>query len=85
MLASIVSLLFLILEILILARVILSFVPPNSLSYDHPARVTVFNLTEPMLLPIRQILPPMGGLDFSPMILLIIGDMIRRILLSILR
>ena len=30
----------------------------------------MFGLTEPVLEPIRNLLPPMGGLDFSPMVLL---------------
>ena len=33
-------------------------------------------LTEPLLDPIRRALPPMGGLDFSPMVLLIALQMI---------
>jgi YggT family protein len=28
-------------------------------------------LTEPVLAPIRKVLPPMGGIDFSPLVLLI--------------
>ena len=34
-------------------------------------------LTEPALVPIRKLLPPMGGLDFSPMVLLILLRIIR--------
>jgi YggT family protein len=34
-------------------------------------------LTEPLLVPIRKILPPVGGLDFSPMILLILLRVLR--------
>jgi YggT family protein len=32
----------------------------------------VNQLTEPVLRPIRRILPPMGGLDFSPLVLLLL-------------
>ena len=34
-------------------------------------------LTEPLLAPIRKLIPPAGGLDFSPMILLILLRIVR--------
>ncbi|HXV63839.1 MAG TPA: YggT family protein [Vicinamibacteria bacterium] len=37
-------------------------------------------LTEPLLAPIRRILPPVAGLDFSPLILLILLRMVRGII-----
>ena len=41
------------------------------LPYDSPVVQFVNSLTEPLLRPIRRALPSMGGLDFSPMILLV--------------
>jgi YggT family protein len=38
-------------------------------------------LTEPVLAPIRKVLPPVGGLDLSPLVLLIGLQLIRRLLL----
>jgi YggT family protein len=32
----------------------------------------LFRITEPALRPIRNILPPMGGVDLSPMVLIFI-------------
>lgn len=80
-LASIIQLLYILFWILILARFILSFV---NLDYYHPVRRTVYSLTEPILAPIRRILPPASGLDFSPMIALLIAYAIRMLLFSIL-
>ena len=55
-------------SLIVLVAVILSWVQlPN----DNPAVQFVTSLTEPLLRPIRRALPSMGGLDFSPMILLI--------------
>lgn len=34
-------------------------------------------LTEPLLAPIRRVIPPVGGLDFSPLILLILLRLVR--------
>ncbi len=40
------------------------------------------SMTEPFLAPIRRVMPDMGGLDFSPMVLLIGVRVIRGMLLS---
>lgn len=71
-LIQIVNILFTALTVFIFARIIFSFV---RVSPYHPTwgpiMNFVFQATEPLLAPIRNILPPMGGLDFSPMLLLI--------------
>jgi YggT family protein len=41
---------------------------------------TLYRLTEPALRPIRQILPSLGGLDISPVILIILLIFIQRLL-----
>ena len=65
--------------ILILLKVVLSyFVDPF-----HPFRQFVDRIVDPLLNPIRQIVPAMGGLDFSPLILLILIEVIFRLLLNI--
>lgn len=53
----------------VLARVIISWIqlPP-----DNPIVHYTRLLTEPVLEPIRKILPAGGGLDFSPLILLLL-------------
>jgi YggT family protein len=63
--------------LIILAGAILSW---TGLPYDHPlVRITrVF--TEPLLRPIRRVLPTVGGFDFSPMVLLIAISVLRRML-----
>lgn len=50
---------------LILMRVILSFVGQES---RHPMVPLLIQLTEPVLRPLRRILPAMGGLDLSPLL-----------------
>lgn len=80
-LLSLINLLYWAFWILLLARVILSFISMNPY---HPVRQWVYNLTEPILAPIRQILPPMGGLDFSPLIALLLLEVVRQLLFSLL-
>ena len=61
----------------ILIAVILSWVPVNR---RHPLIAILHGLTEPVLAPIRRVLPPMGGLDLSPMVLLILLQLLKRLL-----
>lgn len=69
-----------ILVLLVFASAILSyFMDPF-----HPIRRGVDNLVEPMLAPIRRIVPLVGMLDFSPLVLIILIQVVERILLSIL-
>jgi YggT family protein len=57
-------------QLLILVRVILSWVvSPVS---RNPAVETVRRVTEAVLGPIRNVLPPMGGWDLSPMVALVL-------------
>jgi YggT family protein len=44
---------------------------------DNPVSRLARTLTEPVLAPIRKLVPPVGGLDFSPMILLVLLRIIR--------
>jgi YggT family protein len=49
----------------------------------HPAREFTSRLFEPLLDPIRRILPQMGMLDFSPIVLIILVQLIETLLLQI--
>jgi YggT family protein len=44
---------------------------------------TLYQLTEPLLRPIRNILPNLGGLDISPVILILILMFAQRLLVEI--
>lgn len=52
----------------LLVYVIASWVAPYS---NHPALALVYQITEPVCTPARKLLPPMGGLDFSIMLVLL--------------
>ena len=55
-------------SLVVLVAVILSWV---ALDRRNPLVTITHALTEPVLAPIRRVLPPMAGLDLSPMVLLI--------------
>ncbi len=72
-----------ILVLMILVSVILSyFMDPY-----HPVRRFLDSIVEPMLAPIRRIVPLVGMLDFSPLILIVliqlIGNLLTRLLYSL--
>ena len=58
----------------LLAMIILSWVAPGS---NHPAIYLLFQITEPVMAPFRKALPPMGGMDFSPILVFILINVIQ--------
>ena len=74
--------LFTILWVLILVRVVLSWMP--GMSYSHPAVRVVHQLTSPILDPIRRMLPPVGGLDLSPLLAFMLLKLVQELLINIL-
>ena len=69
------------LSLLIIVDSLLSFV----LSPVHPVRTALGTILQPMYAPIRRILPPAGGMDFSPLVLLILITVLEQILVSVFR
>ena len=58
----------------LLAMIILSWVASGS---NNPAIYLLHQITEPVMAPFRKLLPPMGGLDFSPILLFILINVIQ--------
>jgi YggT family protein len=76
-----IDLLYWVLMLAILGRVLLSWV---RIDPYHPAVRLLIQVTEPMLAPIRRFLPVTAGLDFSPLIAIVVLGLLRRVLVSIL-
>ena len=70
------------LNLAIFARILLSWMP-----MDRGNRLVriIYEITEPILGPIRRVLPALGGLDLSPMIALILIQVAERVLIMILQ
>jgi YggT family protein len=64
-------------SLVVLVAVILSWI---QLDRRNPLVVITRALTEPILKPIRNIIPVMGGLDLSAMVLLIALQILKRLL-----
>ena len=80
-LLNFVFLLTTVLTLLILARVIISWVMPTG---GGELVAFVYSATEPILAPIRRILPPVSGFDLSPMIAILLLQMIGQAIGSLL-
>jgi YggT family protein len=68
------------LTLVVLADILVSFF----LDPYHPVRRTLDSIVGPLLAPIRRILPPVGMFDFSPMVLIILIQLIQEILIRVL-
>lgn len=76
-----VEVLGIILHVAILGRVIISWLPISS---EHPISVILHQVTEPILGPIRRVLPKLGMLDFSPIVAILLIVVIQNVLLRLL-
>jgi YggT family protein len=70
----------LVVTVMIIAKVVLSyFMDPY-----QPVRLFIDRIVDPMLRPIQRIIPPVGGLDLSPLVLLVIVEILGRLIVSML-
>lgn len=75
-----------ILQVLILARILMSWFRPryrtSSNGWFFTIEEYVWRATEPLLAPIRNILPSTGMIDFSPFVLMFLVDLLVRFLMT---
>lgn len=79
-LAEIIRIAFSLFELLILARILISWFPIDPY---NPIVQFLHQATEPILAPVRRRLPQMGMFDLSPMVVLIGAVLLQRILMGI--
>jgi YggT family protein len=78
LITSFVGMLALVLTILILGRVIVSWTNPSG---GGGLTAFLYQATEPILAPIRRVIPPTSGIDWAPMIaILLLGILTRAFL-----
>jgi YggT family protein len=68
-------------EMVLLARVVMSFFPLSSASAAQRWYSIVHNLTEPVLGPIRRLIPATGGWDFSVTVVFLLIYLIHSVFL----
>ena len=75
-----VNLLMQLLTLVVIVKVFLAyFMAPY-----HPVRLIIDRIVEPFLRPIRKIIPSVGMLDISPIILIVAVQLLRRIFVNLL-
>lgn len=78
---EVVDLAFTILIWLIIGRCLLSFVRHDPY---QPIIKFVYDVTEPVMAPFRKLLPPTGGIDFSPIIAVLAVSLVQKLLHDLL-
>ena len=69
-----------VLELLVILSVLLSYI----LDFYHPVRRFVDAIVEPMLMPIRRVVPLIGMFDISPIVLIILIRVISNLIIKLL-
>lgn len=70
-----------ILSLIIIVDTLLSwFLPPF-----HPIRETLGRILQPIYAPVRKIIPPLGMMDITPIVLLLLIYVVEQIAITILR
>lgn len=75
--------LLVVIQWLVFARVVLSWIP---LARNHPVVIFIFQITEPIIGPVRKMLDRTSffgrfGIDFSPLVVFILIDIIKNIVI----
>ncbi|WP_444679040.1 YggT family protein [Halomonas sp. E19] len=65
----------------LIVMIILSWVAPNA---SHPGALLVMQLVEPIMAPVRRVIPPLGMIDLSPIVVFIAISMIDGIVVGAL-
>jgi YggT family protein len=77
-----ISLVVWIITIVLILNALMSFTP---LEPWHPVRRFLNQLAEPIMRPFRNILPPTGMVDFTPMIAVIVIQIVGQILIALVQ
>jgi len=81
-LIKIVQVAFNVLTYLVIARILLSFIRHNPY---QPVIRFIYEITEPIMAPFRRLIPPVGGIDFSPIILFFVIRLVEGLVIDIIR
>jgi YggT family protein len=80
LLVTIIHYAFIVLDLLLIAYVVLSYF----MSPFHPVRLFIDRLVNPLLAPIRRFMPKTGTIDFSPLVLILLLQLIEYVLTRLL-
>lgn len=84
MLSLVIYQLFRIYSIILVVYVLMSWIPYGASKWVEDIRAVLASVSEPYLGLFRRIIPPLGMIDFSPVIAIIVLQLIERLILAIL-
>lgn len=67
----------------LLARILMTWIP--NLDPYHPAVQMLLRVTDPVLEPARRLIPPLGMIDISPIVVFLVLQFVARILMDMAR
>lgn len=83
---ALVQLLFYAINLLILARILMSWLPMAGIRIDpyNPIVQFLVQSTDIFLEPFRRVIPPLGGMDFSPIVAILVLNLVGDLVVSLL-
>ena len=75
------NLLLTVLTVAILIRALLTWVP--NMDPSNPLVRLLNQITDPLLQPARRLIPPMGGMDLSPIVVIVALQLLQRLLMRL--
>ncbi len=81
LIVDVVSAAFSVYSLLIIGRILLSWIPHNP---HNPVVRFVYELTDPYLNIFRRVIPPLGMIDISPIVALLVLHLIRSVIITLL-
>ena len=84
--AQLVQLIFSVIYFLIIARILMSWLPMAGIHIDryNPAVQWLIQSTDIFLEPFRRVIPPVSGLDFSPIVAIIVINLVGELIVGFL-
>jgi YggT family protein len=83
-LANFINLFFQILTIAILGRALLSWFPVRQGNPFYSVAVVLHQITEPILAPLRRVVPTIGTIDITPIVALLLLQFLQGVLVQVL-
>jgi YggT family protein len=77
---NIINVLVQLITLLVIIKVFLSYF----MSPYHPVRMAIDRIVNPMLYPIQRVIPSLGMIDLSPIILIVVVQILGRIIINLL-
>lgn len=81
LLIQIINIAFSVLIWLVIIRCLLSFIPHNPY---QPLIRFVYDVTEPIMAPFRRLIPPIGMINISPIVVVFVLELVRRVMIELI-